>query len=196
MTGRRDGGHATQREVGGLVCSALEGDETAWEGLVTGFDGLIRAITRAHRLSEHDAADVTQTTWLRALEQLERLREPERAGAWLATIARRECLRTLRANGRELPVEQDVLDREALDAGLDAGLLAEERDCALWRAFGALPSRHRALLGLLYAEAAPSYQEISRTLDMPVGSIGPTRGRGLELLRREALLAGVTAEAA
>lgn len=180
---------------GAAVCSALEGDEVAWERLVESFNGLIRAIARAHRLNEHDAADVTQTTWLRALEQLDRLRDPECAGAWLATIARRECLRTLRGSAREIPAEHDALERQAVDAGIDDKLLAEERDSALWRALGALPSRHRTLLRLLYAEPAPSYQEISHAIGMPVGSIGPTRGRGLELLRREAVLAGVTAEA-
>ena len=83
-----------------LVRAAAEGDQQAWDALVDRFAGLVWAIARAHRLSPADAADVSQTTWLRLVEHLGRIRDPERVGAWLAATARHECLRVIRHAGR------------------------------------------------------------------------------------------------
>src|SRR5438477_2254696 len=86
-----------------LVRAAARGDQAAWNELVERFQGLVWATARAHRLSRTDAADVAQTVWLRLVENLDRIREPEHLGGWLAKTARRESLRFLRLNGRELP---------------------------------------------------------------------------------------------
>jgi RNA polymerase sigma factor (sigma-70 family) len=82
---------------------ARTGDPEAWSEIVRGFEDMLRAVAAAHRLPSADAADVVQTTWLRLAENLDRLQDPSRVGAWLATTARRECLRTLRKVARELP---------------------------------------------------------------------------------------------
>lgn len=102
---------------------------------------MIWTIARAHRLSDAAAADVAQTTWLRVVEHLEQVREPGRLGGWIATTARRECLRALRAATREVPADEDVFEREPDETAIDPGLLIVERDAALWRAFNRLPVR-------------------------------------------------------
>jgi RNA polymerase sigma factor (sigma-70 family) len=176
----------TGEDVAALLARAAAGDQEAWDALVDGFSNLLWAVARAHRLDDADCADAVQTAWLRLLENLTRITDPERLGAWLSTTVRRECLRLLRRSGREY-----VSDAEAFAdipqpgaADLDAGLLLEERDAALWTLFEGVPERCRRLLRVLMAEPAPSYQEVSAALDMPIGSIGPTRQRCLERLRR------------
>jgi RNA polymerase sigma factor (sigma-70 family) len=172
-------------EIAGLVLAASAGDRRAWDALVREFDGLISAVARGHRLCDADAADVAQATWLKLCEHLSRLNEPARVGAWLATTARRECLRVLRTRDRQVLLGEDAPERESSDAPPDATVLNLERDAALWRSFACLRARDQVLLRLLVVEPSPPYAEISAVLDMPIGSIGPTRQRALERLRRE-----------
>jgi RNA polymerase sigma factor (sigma-70 family) len=168
-----------------IVEAAARGDEAAWSRLVERYSGLLWAVARAHRLSTGDAADVVQTSWLRLIEHLPQIRNPEGIGTWLATTARRECLRTLRRAARCHPSDEvDALLAPDVTE-VDARVLREERDAAVRRAFARLSRSDQALLRLLTADPAPSYQEIGAALGMPIGSIGPTRGRALERLRRE-----------
>lgn len=168
-----------------LVVAAGRGDQGAWEALVREFGGMIWAIARAHRLHAADAADVAQGTWLRLFENLERLSDPVRIGAWLATTARRECLRLLREKDRQILFSDDAPEHASAESPPDEALLVFERDQALWRSFARLRPSDQALLRLLMAEPRPSYEEISAALDMPIGSIGPTRQRALARLRAE-----------
>jgi RNA polymerase sigma factor (sigma-70 family) len=172
-----------------LVRAAAAGDQEAWEKIVDRFSGLVWATARAHRLSRADAADVAQTTWLRLVENLDRIRDPERLGGWLATTARRESLRLIRRGAREDPTGEADLFEQPSDAAVDRLLLDRERDGALWRAFAELSDRCKSLLRLLIADEEPSYEEIGAALDMPIGAIGPTRMRCLERLRRNAGIA-------
>jgi RNA polymerase sigma factor (sigma-70 family) len=174
-----------------LIRAANAGDEAAWGTIVDRFTGLIWAITRAHRLSSTDAADVTQTTWLRLIEHLDRIQDPERLGAWLATTARHECLRLIRLRGRELPTDEASLFDAPTEHHLDRRLLTRERDSALARALATIGERCQALLRLLASVEPPSYEEIGAALGMPVGAIGPTRVRCLEKLRRSPELASL-----
>ena len=173
-----------------LVRAASAGDQRAWEGLIGRFGGLVWSVARAHGLSRADAADVSQTAWLRLVEHLHRLRDPERVGTWLASTARHEALRTLRRARRQLPVGDDAeLERSGppVDSP-EARTLAAERSDILWRAFAALPPRCQTLLRVLMADPPPSYQQVAVAMDMPIGSIGPTRARCLERLRQLAAL--------
>lgn len=180
-------------DVGELVEAAAAGDEQAWNGLVQRFAGLIWSIALAHNLGPAEAGDVSQTCWLRLVENLDRINEPDRIGAWLATTARRECLAVLRRAGRQVPTDSDDdLEPQPVEAPIEAGVLTAERDRALWAAVDDLPPRCRALLRLLMTDPEPSYEEVGAALDMPIGSIGPTRGRCLEKLRRKLVLAGIT----
>ena len=171
--------------VSRLMAAAAHGDQCAWNGLVVEFSGLIWAIARAHRLTKADGADVAQTCWLALVEHLERVKDPACVGGWLATTARRECLRVLRDNDRSLPLGDDEREDESTDLALGEAVLRRERDLVLWNAFARLPSRDQALLRMLVADPRPAYDEIAAALEMPIGSIGPTRQRALERLRQE-----------
>lgn len=181
------------REPADLVVAAAAGDQEAWGALVDRYAGLLWAIARAHRLSAADAADVMQTVWLRLAEYLDRIRKPGSVGAWLATTMRRECLRVLRRHAREQPAGDDViLDIDAPYADTPEDLITRaERDALLRQALEHLCERCWRLLRVLVADPPPTYEQVSAALDMPVGSIGPTRARCLERLRRSPLLARI-----
>jgi RNA polymerase sigma factor (sigma-70 family) len=191
--------HRNRRDataIGALVVAARAGDERAWNGLVEEFGSLVWSIARAHRLNDADAADVSQTAWLRLAEHLGRIRDPERVGAWLASTVRHECLRLLRRSQRELPAGDDLPEPPSPGTPSPAaGLLRGERATALWAAFAELPERCRSLLRVLMADPPPAYEDVSEALAMPVGSIGPTRARCLERLRRLAARGGISAPA-
>jgi len=173
-------------DLASLLLMASAGDEGAWAALVQRFTARIRSVARMHRLAHHDAEDIVQTTWLRLLEHLEQVRDPAAVGAWLHTTARRESLRVLRGGARERPTDDEVLAaRPAEGDDAAAGLEAAERRDALVAALAELPEHQSRLLRLMVSEPAPSYTEISRALSMPIGSIGPTRQRGVERLRRD-----------
>jgi RNA polymerase sigma factor (sigma-70 family) len=172
-------------EVAGAVRRAAAGDKDAWDAIVHDFSGLVWSVAGGHRLGPADSAEVVQTTWLRLLEHLDRIREPERLGGWLATTARRESLRMLRLRGRELPTDEEssFVREPAPGPTPEEAVLDRDRDRRLWRAFHRLPERCRRLLHLVVV-VAPPYAEVAEILGIPVGSIGPTRARCLERLRR------------
>jgi RNA polymerase sigma factor (sigma-70 family) len=172
-------------EVARLTGRAAAGDEAAWNELISRYSRLLWAIGAQHRLSPADAADVYQTTWLRLVEHIDRIAEPERIGAWLATTARRECLRVIQTSARQVPVGDDFPELVAPASDPAAELLRAERDAELRQAMSCLRERDEQLLLMLFADVAPGYAEIAETLGMPIGSIGPTRARSLERVRRE-----------
>ncbi len=176
---------ADDRTTTELVAGALAGDERAWAEIVRRHTGLVLARARQFRLGPQQTEDVAQTVWLNLLEHLAELREPEALPGWISTATRHECLRVVNLARRSVPVDPstgrlDVPD----DTGLDAELLRSEREAALRAALAELPAHQRDLLVLLSTDPPPSYQEISVRLGIPVGSIGPTRQRGLARLRR------------
>lgn len=173
-------------DVAGLLRRAAVGDTRAWERLVDKFGRLIWSITRDFNLRESDAADVFQTTWMRLIEHVDRIEQADRVGSWLAATARNECLRCLAAHKRlVLTTEEDVVldDRAEHGTEIDEALLAGERAATVRAAMAHLPRRGQRLLELLMADPPASYAEISHELGLPVGSIGPTRGRLLARLR-------------
>ena len=171
-------------DVAEVVGQAADGDQLAWERLFDQYARLIWSMTRDFKLVESDAADVFQTTWLRLLEHINRLDHPARVGSWLAATARHECLRSLAARKRIVLVPEEALaDGESHGPGVDERLLAQESAEAVRAALSRLPARWQRLLDMLMADPPASYTEISDQLGLPVGSIGPTRGRCLERLR-------------
>jgi RNA polymerase sigma factor (sigma-70 family) len=174
-----------------LLGRASDGDQWAWNAIVARFERLVWATARAHRLATSDAADVCQTTWLRLVENLDRIRDPDRLGAWLVTTARRECLRMIRLRGRELATDETAPFDRPEDDLVSEQVMTRERDNALLRALAALDERCRMLLTLLSAIDPPSYDQIGSALGMPVGAIGPTRARCLDKLRRQPALRGL-----
>lgn len=169
-----------------LVAAASAGDAEAWNAITDRFTNLLWSVARSFRLSQDDAADVVQNTWLRLLENLDRIHQPEALPGWLATTARREALAVLRRRGRDVLVRDEDLGDGVVDpqaTALDAALLEDERDVHLWSCFVRLSERCQQLLRVLMAVDRPAYVEVAAAFDMPVGSIGPTRMRCLTRLR-------------
>jgi RNA polymerase sigma factor (sigma-70 family) len=168
------------------VTAARDGDQNAWNALVDRFLPLVTGVIARHRLFGADADDINQTVWLKLVEHLDRLREPEALAGWIATTTRHECLALLRRRQRCNPVDPSsygVFDHDPQQGDLADDLLREERQHALREGLRELPEDRRQLLLMLISDPAPSYSEISRTLGIPVGSIGPTRARALDHLR-------------
>ena len=167
-----------------VVEQARAGSNSAWETLIERFGGLVAAIARRCRLSDADVAEVCQTTWLRLVENLDRIEQPERIGAWLATTSRRESLRI--ATRQTAVSATDVLYLMADEKAdpLDAALLKDEQAHMIRAAAERLSPRCQRLLGVLMADDDLPYKEIAEQLRMPIGSIGPTRGRCLDHLRQ------------
>ncbi len=183
-----DGPYA-ERTTTELVAGALTGDELSWSEIVRRHTSLVMARVRQFRLTPQQAEDVAQTVWLNLLEHLADLREPAALPGWISTATRHECIRVTNLSRRAIPVDPttgrlDVQD----DTELDQELLRSERHAALRAALAELPAHQRDLLLLLSTDPPPSYQEVSARLGIPIGSIGPTRQRGLARLRRTAAL--------
>jgi RNA polymerase sigma factor (sigma-70 family) len=181
------------------VTRAQHGDQQAWDALVERHAPLIWSICRRYRLGGADAQDVAQAVWLRLVDQLDKIRDPAAIAGWLATITRRECCRALRAARRPQATwpgrdAETIPDDHAPTA--EQELLAAERHAALRAALVQLTPREQQLIAILTADPPVPYAEISARLGIPVGSIGPTRGRCLAKLRRHpAIAALIKAEA-
>ena len=165
-----------------LVRAAASDDQSAWNELVDRFSGLVWHVVRGFRLPDAVAEDAYQTTWLRLTEHLDRIRQPESLAGWLARTARNECLRTVRLSQREQLTDEPDETPEG-GSSIDSRHLASERDAVLWAAFATLGDRCQQLLRLLLTDPPIPYETISEMLDMPIGSIGPTRARCLQKLR-------------
>ncbi|CAN5596011.1 sigma-70 family RNA polymerase sigma factor [soil metagenome] len=171
-------------DVGKLLARADDGDEEAWRALVGQFAGLVWSVARSFRLPEASTADVVQTVWLRLAEHTSRIREPDRLASWLATATRHEALRVLRGAQRTVPRSDfaEVTERTASspeDVISDAVTLT-----AVLAAFRELPSADQQMLRLLCTVPPLDYQTIAETLGRSIGSIGPSRARSIDKLRR------------
>lgn len=168
---------------------ALDGDVAAWTAIVDEFTSTMWHWARSAGLSREDAEDVVQSVWYRLADRGHAIDEPARLAGWLATTTKRAAWDVLRRRGRrpESPGPTDVAEWQLPDvsAGPAAQVEADDLSGRLVEAFGTLREKCRDLLSLLW-EPDVSYDDISATLDMPIGSIGPTRARCLDQLRRAA----------
>ena len=173
-----------------LVERAAASDQDAWDEIVDRYAPLVWSICTRYRLSNHDREDVGQNVWLLLVEQLGKLREPAALPGWLATTTARECLRVVTASrkSQRLGTQLEEAAQFKDDTVIDEEMLMAERNAILRAAFAELPPRCQRLLGMLLSDPPHSYAEISATLDIPVGSIGPQRARCLERLRRSSTL--------
>jgi RNA polymerase sigma factor (sigma-70 family) len=176
---------ARDEEVARLVAAAAAGDPQAWDALVSRYVALLWSIALRHGLNESDAADVVQNTWLRLFEHINDVREPARVGSWLATTAQRESLRCVAYRQRlVLSDDETTFDGpDLLQAPPDEALLAREQADAARAALDTLPPTWRSLVEMLTQDPPLSYEEIVADLGVPIGSIGPTRGRCVRRLR-------------
>jgi RNA polymerase sigma factor (sigma-70 family) len=176
-----------------IVRAAREGDAEAWTSLVDRFDAALRQIARSYRLAPADIDDVVQDAWLQLLSTIGRIREPAAIGGWLATVTRRNALRSRRIPGRELLTDDPALGDRYDAHGPERRVLEAEREAALAGAIAGLPESPRLLVTTLLTEPELDYRQLGVRLSMPVGSIGPTRTRALARLARNAQLRAVAA---
>jgi RNA polymerase sigma factor (sigma-70 family) len=180
-----------------LVARARDGDKRAWDDLVERYAPLVWSICRRYRLCRADAEDAGQSVWLRLADQLDQIREPAALPGWLATTARRECGRLVRAahgpHAARYPLDAETMADEQAGAA-DQDLLAAERHAALRQAFADLPPHGQQLIALLAADPPVPYAQISARLGIPVGSIGPTRRRCLDRMRGHPAIAALTGD--
>jgi RNA polymerase sigma factor (sigma-70 family) len=183
-------------ELSALVRAGAAGDASALTRLVGRFDGLLRGIARSYRLTAWDTDDVIQATWLQFMQHGRELREPAAVSGWLTTTARRQSLRILQRHVREDPRDDPACGERSGHFEPEHELIAAERQTLLQRALADLPRRQRELMRVLTTNPELSYEEVARRLSMPVGSIGPTRARSLDRLRRNGGLQALRAACA
>lgn len=179
--------HAADLDLARLVRRCGAGDDTAWDALVERFSGLVYSVAKRAGLNNDDAEDVAQSTFLTLYKNLDRINNPEALAGWLSVTAAREAFRVKRVSQKYVSVDDGARGLDELIAAEDAS--AEEvaelsvAIDAVTQALAALRQKCKELLTLLYLQDSPSYQDISERLDIPIGSIGPTRARCIDSLR-------------
>ncbi len=161
-----------------------DGDPAVWSEIFRRYGKLVSATVRSFRLQDADALDVVQTTWLRLVENIHQIQSSERLAGWLATTARRECLRILR-QAKHAPSLTGTMADTVADPSVGPEPRVIEADTAhgLWSLVEDLSPRQRTVLRALFTDRPPSYASVAHTTGIPVGAIGPTRARALSQLR-------------
>ena len=162
----------------------VAGDPTGLDELVAAMTPVLWHVVRAYRLPETAAEDVVQTTWLALVNRRTTILDPVAVGGWLTTTARREAWRVAKAGNAATPVEDEELaPRLPRQRSAEETVVQRDEGRRLWAAVDELPERCRRLLRIVAFENRPDYRQLATDLEMPVGSIGPTRGRCLAKLR-------------
>ncbi|MEW1691674.1 RNA polymerase sigma factor [Streptomyces sp. NPDC091265] len=169
-----------------ILAGCERGEQAAWDEMVDRFGRLIWSVIRGYRMNDVDAEDVRQLTWFRLVQNVSRIRDPERVGDWLATVARRESIKVV-TRGKRLVMVGDSETLEGLSGHHESPeqiTLRAYRKEEVLQAIGTLSEQCRGVLRLALEDPPASYEEISSTLSMTVGSVGPIRTRCLRRLRR------------
>lgn len=167
---------------GELLTLAASGEQSAWDALVDRFNQMVWSVARGFRLDDATAKDVSQTVWLKLIENVDSIHDPERLPGWLATTCRREALRVSRTQERDVLTDFEF-DVEDPQPSLEDVLVDQEDHQFVVQAFRALDGFCQQLLRLMIVEPVLSYEEISEVMGRPIGSLGPTRARCLDKLR-------------
>jgi RNA polymerase sigma factor (sigma-70 family) len=189
---------ATHGAQGGPTSSALydaatdafrrwhTGEDAALDELVALMSPVLWHVVRATGLDRETAEDVIQNTWLTLVRSAGSVRDPQAITRWLCTSARREAWRVSKAATRIRPVADDVLAARMPDeSSPESVVVTHDETALLWEALTRLPERCQKLLRIVAWEPRPDYSSVAESLDMPIGSIGPTRRRCLDKLRAE-----------
>jgi RNA polymerase sigma factor (sigma-70 family) len=173
-----------------LLDFVRQGNLLAWEELIHRYQGLVHSVARSFGLQPTDVSDVAQTVWLRLLEKMHTIRDPQCLPGWLAIVATRECIRLYHRN---IALNLDLQENDVPDPTADPEKAVSDNDMAdrLWAAVADLPSRQRVLLTALFREDLGSYDVVAEKFSMPIGSIGPTRARALARLRDKLAEGGI-----
>ena len=167
------------------VQAATRGHQGAWRALYRRYNPLVVATAAKFRLPLASVEDVSQIVWSLLVTHLGRIREPKALPAWIVTTTRNEAYRVLRTEGRCAPSDPTTDPRlEGVDdTEPGASIYTADLRGELEELFDVLSTNQRLLMRMLMADPRPSYAEVSRTLSIPLGSIGPTRARCLARMR-------------
>ena len=171
-----------------LIIACRDGDQEAWEALITRYERLVYTVPSRYGLTQAEINDVFQSVWLALLKNLSKLRQPDRVSAWLVTTARRECWERRRGVDFERTVpmdtEQLISDKFSDDPTPEEVVAEFENHQNVRDAVKELDDRCQKLLWHLYYDSDhPSYKDVASILEIPIGSIGPLRVRCLRKLR-------------
>jgi RNA polymerase sigma factor (sigma-70 family) len=170
--------------IADLLDAARGGSEDALGQITAELSPMLWHVARAAGLGADDAEDVVQTTWERLLSHLADIRVPQALIGWLVVTTKHEAWRIRSSSRRQRPADQEWLTAiPDHAAGAEEQIVLDEQQRALWRAVGRLSAQCQELLRIVAFIPRPDYQSVSAALGMPVGSIGPTRGRCLEKIR-------------
>lgn len=172
-----------------LVMRIRSGDRVAWDELVDRHSALLWRLARSIVADDQAASDAMQTAWLRLLEQIDRIEDPQAVSSWLCTTVRREAIAIGKASVRQAPADHtswsfDTATVPESDPGNH--VVQADQHATVLGVFRQLSDRCQHLLTLLAHKL--SYKEISLAMDLPVGSIGPTKNRCLDQLRRSPVI--------
>jgi len=189
---------ATHGAPGGPTSSALydaatdafrrwrTGEDPALDDLVRIMSPVLWHVVRATGLDREATEDVVQNTWLTLVRSADSVRDAQAITRWLCTAARREAWRISKSATRLRPVEDDVLAARLPEASSpESEVVTNDENALLWEALTRLPERCQKLLRIVAWEPRPDYSSVAQSLEMPIGSIGPTRRRCLDKLRLE-----------
>jgi RNA polymerase sigma factor (sigma-70 family) len=166
-----------------LLLRIGDGDAAAWDEIFRRYGKLVSTTVRSFRLQEADTLDAVQMTWLRLTENAHRVQFPDRLGGWLATTARRECLRILRQGKPCLDVIETPETVPDPSVGPEQRVIDADTARTLRKLVAELSPRRQTLVWMLFTDDPPSYAEVARAAGIPPGGIGPTRARALRQLR-------------
>jgi RNA polymerase sigma factor (sigma-70 family) len=160
------------------------GDAAGLDDLVAVMTPVLWHVVRAYRLSHEQAEDVVQSTWLALVRRRDAIADPQAVGGWLTLTSRRAAWRVGSKATNDIALEPEVLDGHApSEPSAESAVVAHDERDRLWGAVATLDERCQRLLRVVAFEQRPDYAALSADLQMPVGSIGPTRGRCLAKLR-------------
>ena len=185
--------HSVVQRAADAFAAYRDGDRASFDELVTVLTPLLWHTVRSQGVDRVAAEDVVQTIWMRLLHSSASIRDPQTIVQWLLTAARREAWRiskrTRVEDNRRVPLPTQDGERPDVPTGpdelTDETVLREDRQRRLWKHVQALPDRCRELIRVIAFADRPDYAVIAASMGMPVGSIGPTRGRCLAKLRIE-----------
>jgi RNA polymerase sigma factor (sigma-70 family) len=166
------------------VGEARQGSEEALGQIVTELTPMLWQVARAAGLSAGDAEDVVQTVWMRLIAHLDDIHTSAALTGWLVITARREAWRVCAAGRKQLPADTESFDAlPTRGPGAEEQVIIDDQRRTLWRAISQLPGRCQELLRIIAFVPRPDYAAVAAELGMPIGSVGPTRGRCLAKLR-------------
>lgn len=177
-----------RRELGALLARARDGDRAALDDIVDRMNELVWNVVRAQGLDRESAADVVQSTWVTFLEEMHSIRAPDSLAAWLITVARRSARRVRDAERRVDPIANEDLAGHAagsngVELDIETDVADREQHRRLWANLHKLTPRCQELLRILAFTGRTEYRTVAAALNMPKGSIGPTRSRCVKKLK-------------